>query len=153
MPLPLLERMVPPGLLLVDLPGRPNAVASTGADGPSWSRADRPPRLIKILPAVLDLWPAPSASTWSYQSCADEEESEICSKALPLFLHVGILIFLLFIMKLEDSRRRRMKEEWIMERVCVSAAGLGIRSFQKNVPFFSFFSVLFKRTFRSFRSL
>ena len=30
--------------------------------------------------------------------------------------------------------------------------GLGIRSFQKNVPFFPFFSILFKRTFRSFRS-
>ena len=30
--------------------------------------------------------------------------------------------------------------------------GLGIRSFQKNVPFFPFFSVLFKRRFRSFRS-
>ena len=32
-------------------------------------------------------------------------------------------------------------------------AGLGIRSFQKNVPFFPFFFVLYKRTFRSFRSL
>ena len=32
-------------------------------------------------------------------------------------------------------------------------AGLGIRSFQKNVPFLPFFSVLYKRTFRSFRSL
>ena len=31
-------------------------------------------------------------------------------------------------------------------------AGLGIRSFQKNVLFFAFFCVLYKRTFRSFRS-
>ena len=28
----------------------------------------------------------------------------------------------------------------------------GIRSFQKNVPFFAFFSILYKRTFRLFRS-
>ena len=31
--------------------------------------------------------------------------------------------------------------------------GLGIHSFQKNVPFFPFFSILYKRTFRSFSSL
>ena len=31
-------------------------------------------------------------------------------------------------------------------------AGLGIRSFQKNAPFFAFFSVLLKRTERSLRS-
>ena len=31
-------------------------------------------------------------------------------------------------------------------------SGLGIRSFQKSVPFFPFFSVLYKRTFPSFRS-
>ena len=31
-------------------------------------------------------------------------------------------------------------------------AGLGIRSFQKNVPFFPLFSVIYKRTFSSFRS-
>ena len=30
--------------------------------------------------------------------------------------------------------------------------GLGIRSFQKNVPIFAFFSVLYKRTFRSLHS-
>ena len=30
-----------------------------------------------------------------------------------------------------------------------SQAGLGIRSFQKNLPFFAFFCVLYKRTFRS----
>ena len=30
--------------------------------------------------------------------------------------------------------------------------GLGIRSFQKHVPIFSFFSVLYKRTERSLRS-
>ena len=33
-----------------------------------------------------------------------------------------------------------------------SDAGLGIRSFQKNIPFFAFFCVLYKRTFRSLRS-
>ena len=31
-------------------------------------------------------------------------------------------------------------------------SGLGIRSFQKNVPIFAFFSVLYKRTERSLRS-
>ena len=31
-------------------------------------------------------------------------------------------------------------------------AGLGIRSFQKNLPIFAFFSVLYKRMFRSLRS-
>ena len=30
--------------------------------------------------------------------------------------------------------------------------GMGIRSFQKNIPIFAFFSVLYKRTFRSLRS-
>ena len=34
----------------------------------------------------------------------------------------------------------------------LNLAGLGIRSFQKNVPFFMFFCVLYKRTFRSLRS-
>ena len=34
----------------------------------------------------------------------------------------------------------------------VKEPGLGIRSFQKNVPFFAFFSVLLKRTERSLRS-
>ena len=36
--------------------------------------------------------------------------------------------------------------------VCIIPPGLGIRSFQKNVLFFAFFSVLLKRTFRSLHS-
>ena len=35
---------------------------------------------------------------------------------------------------------------------CKGISGLGIRSFQKNVPIFAFFSVLYKRTERSLRS-
>ena len=36
--------------------------------------------------------------------------------------------------------------------ICLDMAGLGIRSFQKNGPIFAFFSVLYKRTFRSLHS-
>ena len=35
------------------------------------------------------------------------------------------------------------------KRMVEGLAGLGIRSFQKIVPIFAFFSVLYKRTFRS----
>ena len=45
MPLPLLVLVVPPGPLLMDLPGCPNAAASTDASGPSLSSTDGPPRL------------------------------------------------------------------------------------------------------------
>ena len=38
------------------------------------------------------------------------------------------------------------------QKIWIVYTGLGIRSFQKNVPFFAFFSVLLKRTFHSLRS-
>ena len=51
-------------------------------------------------------------------------------------------------------QRITRNKDGALQRMTYSAqaAGLGIRSFQKNVPFFPFFSVLFKRTERSFRS-
>ena len=148
MPLPLLMLVVLPCPLLMDLPGCPDATASTGplnlnwwyfqglfwtlwpltastrAGGPPWSYADGLLELELMLLDVLDLWqPLRSSPTWSYQGGEDEEESETCGEALPPFLHVGI--FLLFIMKHEDSGRR-MKEEWIMEILRVSAVLLHV---------------------------
>ena len=44
------------------------------------------------------------------------------------------------------------KNVTLLPPICKSNAGLGIRSFQKNVPIFAFFSVLYKRTERSLPS-
>ena len=40
----------------------------------------------------------------------------------------------------------RLESNWLPFGSCFFLAGLGIRSFQKNVPIFAFFSILYKRT-------